>query len=648
MPLMRSGEQAGGDPCAARRVWLDAFEVRTREEQRRQRTAQNAWALARVTFFFGAPAVWIIPYVHPVFAISGTLFFLALFAFAVARYRRADRARAFAEQLLTVIDETRRRLGGRVTLIRSHQRPNDAPPGAGLPAALDGGATWPLTAQEIDDLDLYAAPVGVFGLLNRASSAAGARRLRDQLEAPLLDADAIRRRQQTLARLADDPEARLTLLAAGVPLRRRDESFDALVHARRGAAPLALRLAPGVLTVWSVIGAAVTLSAVVLLGTAAWRAGLLALIVLMTINAPLYGRMRRSLRTIREAWIATLAAAQAAQSFAARAPSALPADGELGRLRQALAEMNAPHRLPALCSRVAWADSGGLILQLLNLTVLAEWHIVRRILDCAVPQREAILDGLAALAELDALLGPGCFAWEQPHVCTPQLAADTALTIVDGRHPLIDPEAVVGNDVRLSAAQRLWLITGSNMAGKSTFLRMAGVNVLLAQIGAAAAAREMTLCPLRLITDLRARDNLARGESYYLAEIRQLRRMIVAPAGEAPLLGLIDEPFRGTNSAEHAAAGLAVLEHLLRSPHLFLLATHEQSLTALPDGNGAANVHFAEDLTGAGMVFDYRLRPGPAVTRNAIRLLEREGYPDALIESARRHLAQPDGDDGSN
>ncbi len=151
----------------------------------------------------------------------------------------------------------------------------------------------------------------------------------------------------------------------------------------------------------------------------------------------------------------------------------------------------------------------------------------------------------------------------------------------------------------------------------------------------------MTMAPMRLITDLRARDNLSRHESYFLAEVRQLRRMVKPDEDGAPILGLIDEPFRGTNSQEQVAASLAVVEHLLRLPHLFLVATHEHRLTKLADEREAArNFHFHEELGEKGMVFDYRLRPGPAVTRNALDVLVREQYPTELVEDARRRLGE--------
>src|SRR5262249_44891181 len=110
-----------------------------------------------------------------------------------------------------------------------------------------------------------------------------------------------------------------------------------------------------------------------------------------------------------------------------------------------------------------------------------------------------------------------------------------------------------------------------------------------------------------------------------------------------PVFGLIDEPFRGTNSAERIAASLAVVQHLTESQGFFLVATHEQQLTELADGEAAANYHFQENLGERGPTFDYPIRPGPATTRNALRVMQRERFPELLMERARAWLNRDQG-----
>lgn len=280
---------------------------------------------------------------------------------------------------------------------------------------------------------------------------------------------------------------------------------------------------------------------------------------------------------------------------------------------------------------------------LLNMLVFYDLHVVGRILKSTLGNQESLIEGMSALADLEALNSLACFAWESSGdgpTCYPQAVADPLLTIVGGRHPLIEPNRSVPNDVKLSLSTRVWIVTGSNMAGKSTLLRMAGMNALLAQMGTAVLACEMAWRPLRIMSDLRARDNLAKDESYFLAEIRQLRRMVLADEADAPLLGLIDEPFRGTNTDEQVAASIAVVQHLLGVFGFFMIATHDPQLASLADNSSAArNYHFSEEIDGRNLVFDYRLRTGPTPSRNALRILEHEAYPPELVNRARQWLA---------
>jgi DNA mismatch repair ATPase MutS len=291
---------------------------------------------------------------------------------------------------------------------------------------------------------------------------------------------------------------------------------------------------------------------------------------------------------------------------------------------------------------VTWTESGGLFYQVLNLILLMDVLVAHGILRVAVPLRRPLLQGVATVRDVDALCSLAAFAAEQPRRCWPELVDDLQLTITRGTHPLLDPGRAVPNDLTLHHDCRLWIVTGSNMAGKSTYLRMIGLNVLFAQVGTAVCAEALSLCPLRLVSDLRARDDLGRNESYFLAEVRHLRRMVLPPPGATPILGLIDEPFRGTNSDDQTAASVAVVRHLLEQPNLYVLATHDRHLTGLADGVRARNWHFQENITADEMVFDYRLHAGPAQTRNALRILERELYPPELVTAARRWLEQSD------
>lgn len=613
------------------------------------RESRLSWARLLV-FLAGVGGVWLFGWLGGgyVWAVPAVVVVaLVVFLGAVSKHQLARDERENGDRLLLMVEETRQRVGGQVRCVRDWKRPEDAAAlDACLPQRADDGPVWELTQQELDDLDVFTAPVGIFGLLNRTSTAFGARRLRDMLLRPLLASERIRARQQAVQWLQENADARLRLLAACAALRSEGRRLNGFVEALAQARPLRLFAAPKWLRIISVFTGFIALfaAAQVFVGQWFWL-GPLGL--MMVVNGTIMLRCRDEISAARDPWRDVAWAAKGCLSAARQAALLLPEQTLLADLRTRCAAVTGPHALPSLLRRINWAEGGGVMQMLFNLLFCYDLHVTQAILNRAVPHRDALLAAVAALAELEAYLSLAAFAWEQPVACFPQPAPQLVLSIRGGRHPLVDAARVVPNDARLDAHLRVWVITGSNMAGKSTFLRMVGVNALLAQVGGAVTAEAMDWSPLRLVTDLRARDNLANDESYFLAEVRHLRRLVFPPAGAEPVLGLIDEPFRGTNSDDQTAASIAVLKHLLESPHMFLLATHDRHLTTLADGRVAQNFHFRENLSerrDGGMVFDYKLHTGPATTRNALRVLEREGYPPRLLQRAHEWLGERDRD----
>ena len=618
--------------------------LRGRREQidsglRQARWGEGAWAWARLAVFIAAalPWLWLSSAAAAALSAAG----LALFIATVIVHRRAADAADLLARTRARLDEALARCNGQVVALRSPRRPDDSTHlQARLLPILQAGRTWALTDQERDDLDLFAEPVGIFGLLNRTSSGLGARRLRDWLNHPMLEAPRIARRQAAVAALAADHEARIHLQAALSALREQDDPLDRLAAALCGARPLPRGLPVRLLQAWSVACGLFSLAAVGML-LQGLQLPFVAALALWAVNAGLTRWLKRPLREALTPWEGLSAACGHLAMAIRRIDGRVPPADDLDRLAEPLRRVAHPNRFASLGRRVAWTDAGGPIRGLLNAVALYDLNVAAAILKRAVPLRDESLRALAAVADLDALGSLASFSAEQPGACWPALVDGPAVQIDQGLHPLIPPAEAVANGVAVDGRTRLWLITGPNAAGKSTLLRMTGVNVLLAQMGCAVCAARMAWSPLRLLTDLRVRDDLSRHESYFLSEVRHLRRMVLPAAGPEPILGLIDEPFRGTNAQDQRAASLALVEHLAASGHLFLTATHEGALTDLAEQTpAAANFHFQAEFETPGVVFDYLLRPGPARTSNALRILEREGFPPALVEAARRHLSQ--------
>jgi DNA mismatch repair ATPase MutS len=174
------------------------------------------------------------------------------------------------------------------------------------------------------------------------------------------------------------------------------------------------------------------------------------------------------------------------------------------------------------------------------------------------------------------------------------------------------------------------VITGSNMAGKSTFLKTVGINLCLAYAGAPVVAAELRSLPFRLHTCMRISDSIADGFSYFYAEVKCLRLLLDRLRADEPLplLYLIDEIFRGTNNRERLAGSRAYTRALIGGHGAGLIATHDLELAHLAaQSEQIRNYHFQDSVEGDLLVFDYLLRPGASTTTNALRIMEMEGLP---------------------
>ena len=198
-------------------------------------------------------------------------------------------------------------------------------------------------------------------------------------------------------------------------------------------------------------------------------------------------------------------------------------------------------------------------------------------------------------------------------------------------HPLV--ENCVPNQWVIKG--KSMLLTGSNMSGKTTYIRTIGLNVIAALTLNTAFGKSFSLPPLKLLSAIRISDDLLNNRSYYLEEVRTILDMIEESKLEAPVLFLLDEIFKGTNTVERVAGGKAVLSHLNKGQNIVLVSTHDIELTQLLDQEYDL-YHFSETVKDQSVDFDYLMKKGPLTTRNAINILEVNGYPAEVVAEARR------------
>jgi hypothetical protein len=190
-------------------------------------------------------------------------------------------------------------------------------------------------------------------------------------------------------------------------------------------------------------------------------------------------------------------------------------------------------------------------------------------------------------------------------------------------HPLLNQQSVIKNSFK-SLEQRIFIITGSNMSGKSTFLRSLGINLCLANIGAPVFAETMKFKPLKIITCIRVSDSLRDGQSYFYAEVQRMKKILLS-AQDEPVFFLIDEPLRGTNNKERLIGNQSYLKKILLTQACGFLCTHDLELTQLSETSELIkNYHFSEQWQNNDLYFDYKIKLGPSQTTNALKILEKE------------------------
>jgi DNA mismatch repair ATPase MutS len=234
-----------------------------------------------------------------------------------------------------------------------------------------------------------------------------------------------------------------------------------------------------------------------------------------------------------------------------------------------------------------------------------------------------------AWGEFEALAAISGYAWEHPDDPFPVFEEGSAAFRATGLgHPLIPAADCVRNDVALDAENRFYVVSGSNMAGKSTMLRSIGLNVVLANAGAPVRATSLRLTSLDVIASLSIVDSILEGKSKFLAEVERVRTMLER-ARQAPVLFLIDEILSGTNSRDRRIASEAVIRALVCDGAIGALSTHDLALTEIAglDGLAGTNVHMGARSGEDPMDFDYLLKAGVTQESNALAIAALMGVP---------------------
>jgi hypothetical protein len=463
----------------------------------------------------------------------------------------------------------------------------------------------------------------IFARMDSTATPVGSQVLYRQLRTHVDDEDELARRHALYARLQSDARLRDALQARLIPLK--DEHNARIAHFLFGELPPPLRHR-GLLWGWSLLSVLVLVVVLV----ASWPIWIWLSMVL--VNAIVIVRNGdRAMRDV-QTLTACLHLVKVANDLAAMRGDgaslpqwiALRAEASnRAELRKSLRPL-AWLKLPAISVAATWLNFAFLVELLAQVQAMRRFAILRHKLAAS----------FELVGGIDATIAIASWLEYCPQHCPPHLADRAVLELAQGYHPLL-PEGV-RNSIRLD--RRSVLVTGSNMAGKTTFIKMVAVNALLAQTLGFCLASAATIPRSRVMASIQARHSVASGKSHYFSEVETIRSFLARQAQGGCTIFAIDELFSGTNTVERVAIARAVLESL-GSRALVLATTHDIELQTLVAGHYDL-CHFQESPEVDGF-FDYRIRRGAATERNAIRLLHEIGFPETIIAKAAAYAEQP-------
>jgi hypothetical protein len=490
-----------------------------------------------------------------------------------------------------------------------------------------------------DDHHLYANDLDLFGraslfeLLSVAATPAGEETLAEWLKHPASPPEIVER-QAAVKELTGALDLRESLGRAAIDVRKDVHTAPLLAWAERPR-----QLAPSWLASIARLCTVAVVAAIAYMAATADSRPLLAVLVAQSLYT--WPQLKRIEHVLQGAEAVTRDLDTLARLLMRIESESFTAP----RLRDLQQRLRSPHTTASraihglhwLVELREWQHNN--VFLVVSMPFLMGTHLAWAIEAWRARHGASIRQWLAAVGEFEALASLSAYRFEHPADPFPEIVeAEDGHAHFEGTalgHPLLPAARIVRNDVRLSEATRLLVVSGSNMSGKSTLLRTVGTNAVLAFAGAPVRAQTLRLSPLAIGATLRIQDSLQEGRSRFYAEITRIRELADVARGPVdgtrgqprPLLFLLDELFHGTNSHDRLVGASGVLRSLIDRGAIGLITTHDLALTAIADNLGAhaANVHFEEWFDAGEMRFDYRLKPGRVTRSNALALMRAVG-----------------------
>jgi DNA mismatch repair ATPase MutS len=491
------------------------------------------------------------------------------------------------------------------------------------PNRLDNGSSFANGKGYAEDLDIFG-PRSLFHLLNRCTTAHGREYLATLLREPLTDPAGITARQQAVQFMSDQPDKRQLITAHGLLHAEAEGNLHSIAEWLQPAAGLhkkkwlqAVRWALPSYTIPSFLYYIAT-------GNILYAGVGIAATWLITARYAKYIHRQHQLISKKQSILEQYAGILKTFVTVETGSSSV-----LKQLQQTAG--NAHSAIGTLAKLSSFFDQrlNLLVNIFLNSLAMYDMQCILALEQWKERHKNNFGQWLLAVGDIECLNALACFAFNNPHFAYPQVDQSETLYIKANQmaHPLISAAECVVNDFEAGKSSRLLLVTGSNMSGKTTFLRTLGVNLILAQSGAPVCAAAFIFTPMEILTSIRVNDSLQEHTSYFMAELKRLQQIILQLRQNKPALVLIDEILRGTNSEDKTHGSEQFIKQLLRYNCITLFATHDLALAPLENEYEGmiSNYCFESILQNNTLHFDYKLRAGVAKNKNASFLMKQMG-----------------------
>jgi hypothetical protein len=485
----------------------------------------------------------------------------------------------------------------------------------------DSGGKFLEFENNSNDLDIFGDR-SLYHLLNRTTTSHGAERLAGLLERPLLNVATIRDHQEAVKVLSTMSETRQQIAAHGLLQQEKEGSLHQLTNWLQTPDVLLhrpwVKVLSWVIPIFNITAFFVYLA----IDNSLWiKAGVLIswittaffakYIILQYVTIGKKQKILDQYADILQAFSTIDAGSSVVlQQLKTRAGNAFKAIRRLSQIAGYIDQLSNMFAHPVLLSFV-WYDIQCMLM-------LEKWK---------KQHNKEFINWIECVSDIEMLNSLATFAFNNPKYHYPTIHDDQlAITATQLAHPLIPAHESVANDCSVGIDERLILVTGSNMSGKTTFLRTLGVNLLLAQCGAPVCAASFSCTPMVLRTSIRVSDSLQDHTSYFMAELKRLQQIIhYLQQNDTPVLILIDEILRGTNSEDKTHGSEMFIKKLLQYNCLTLFATHDLALSRLEEElpKQVSNNCFESTIHNGELLFDYKLQRGVAKNKNASFLMQK-------------------------